>query len=49
VVENYRREVHSLFPSKRKKCIFLRNVCHFYQIARRHFPERDIVEKVNRS
>ena len=49
LVENYRRDVLILFPSKREKCIFFRNVRHFYHTARRHFPERDILEKVNRS
>lgn len=49
LVGNYRRDVLVLFPSKRQKCIFFRNVRHFYQTTRRHFPERDILEKVNRS
>jgi len=49
LVENYRRDVLILFPSKRQKCIFFRKVRYFYQTAWRHFPERDILEKVNRS
>ena len=49
LVENYLRDVLILFPSKRQKCIFFRNVRHFYQTARCYFPEGDILEKVNRS